>query len=98
MKQSIANDGLPGAELVKEGLRDLAAGRDTSSAAAVAMASIRLRDAGLEVPELPREEPASHLLYRRLAADDPGSAHSRYNAIVRRMVSFAQALERARTG
>ena len=41
---------LPGIELVRAGLDDLHAGRDTASAAAVAMASRRLRAAGVAVP------------------------------------------------
>jgi hypothetical protein len=33
-----------------------------------------------------------HRLYLRLAADDSDSAHSRYNALIRRLVSFERAL------
>lgn len=33
-------------------------------------------------------------LYRAVAAKHPGDAHSRYNALVRRLVSFERALER----
>lgn len=87
---------LPGAELVVAGLADLAAGRETSSAAAVAMASQRLRAIGLEVPAASWSVPPSHRLYELLAGEDPRNAHSHYNAIVRRLVSFARAAERAR--
>lgn len=93
-----ARDELPGADLVAEGLADLSAGRETVAAHAVAMASTRLRAAGLEVPERVRTTPAAHLLYEELAREDPRNAHSRYNAIVRRVVSFARAAEHARTG
>jgi hypothetical protein len=34
-----------------------------------------------------------HRLYERLAESDPDSAHSRYNALVRRLVSFESAAE-----
>ena len=34
-----------------------------------------------------------HRLYERLAREDPDSAHSRYNALVRRLASFESALE-----
>ena len=90
---------LPGAEIVIVGLADLAAGRDTASSDAVSMASARLRDAGIEVPpQAGHPRPASHRLYEKLADEDPRNAHSRYNAIVRRVVSFAQAAEHAGPG
>lgn len=34
-----------------------------------------------------------HRLYERLALEDPDSAHSRYNALLRRLTSFESALE-----
>jgi hypothetical protein len=43
-----------------------------------------------------------HRLYDFLARDEPDAAHSRYNALIRRLVSFERALEcasaRAATG
>lgn len=33
-------------------------------------------------------------LYLAIGADHPGDAHSRYNALIRRLVSFERALER----
>jgi hypothetical protein len=85
----------PGAEIVLKGLDDLDAGRDTPEGAAVQVAAIRLRAGGLSVP---RRDPGSgepgHALFRLLAEDpDP---HSRYNAILRRVDSFARTLEGAR--
>jgi hypothetical protein len=60
------------------------------------MAATRLRDAGVPVPELPeRSEPAAHRLYALLAREHGDAAHSHYNAIVRRIVSFARAAEHA---
>lgn len=96
MSNATVGSDLPGAEIVAPGLEDLAAGRDTEQAAAVAMAARRLREAGLEVPEYTQNPPAAHRLYERLAEADRRTAHSRYNAIVRRMASFASALEHAR--
>lgn len=86
---------LPGAEIVLKGLEDLEAGRSTVEGAAVQVAAARLRVGGLPVPD---REPAAaepgHELYRLLAGDpDP---HSRYNAILRRIDSFARAIEGAR--
>jgi hypothetical protein len=85
---------LPGHELVSSGLADLATGRDTEAALLVAMAAPRLRALGYDVPEL-AGDPPSHRLYALLAADDRAGAHSRYNALVARMTSFARAAEHA---
>jgi hypothetical protein len=83
---------LPGHELVSAGLTDLAAGRESESALIVAMAAPRLRALGYDVPPSPVQRP-SHRLYELLAQNgrDP---HSRYNALVRRMMRFARAAER----
>jgi hypothetical protein len=88
-------DGAPGADLVASGLEDLAAGRETVAALVVSMARTRLRAVGIDVPTGPAERP-SHRLYDLLAQEDPRAAHSRYNALVRRLVSFARAAEHAR--
>jgi hypothetical protein len=83
----------PGHDLVSAGLADLAAGRESESAMLVAMASRRLRAAGYEVPSSGVERP-SHRLYELLLEKYDDDAHSRYNALVRQLVSFAQAAER----
>jgi hypothetical protein len=85
---------LPGHELVSEGLADLASGRESESALLVAMAASRLRAVGFDVPVGGGERP-SHRLYELLSAEGCKDAHSRYNALVARMVSFARAAERA---
>ena len=81
---------LPGAEMVREGLADLRAGRETQSGLLVAIGAPRLRRLGIDVPMLERPE---HRLYDILARDESDSAHSRYNALIRRLVSFERALE-----
>jgi hypothetical protein len=40
----------------------------------------------------PLDDP-EHRLYERLAREDPDSAHSRYNALLRRLTGFESALE-----
>lgn len=87
---------LPGHELIIEGLDDLAKGRESESGLVVAMAAPRLRALGFDVPEGGGERP-SHRLYELLAERDQG-AHSRYNALVARVVSFARAAEHASSG
>jgi hypothetical protein len=77
-------------------LRD---GRRTQEALLVAVGAERLRAAGLAVPRIaPPESAPEHELYSFLAAADPDSAHGRYNALIRRLVSFERALEHAQTG
>lgn len=82
--------GAPGADLVSEGLRDLGAGVESVAALIVSIGAPRLRQLGVEVPR-PFADP-EHRLYRRLAAAGPDDAHTRYNALVRRLVSFERAL------
>jgi len=82
---------LPGGEILEAGLADLHAGRETAFALAVAIGAPRLRLLGIDVPSVP-EEP-EHRLYALLARDDADSAHSRYNALIRRLVSLERALE-----
>lgn len=82
--------GRPGAELVDEGLRDLRAGRESIAALLVSIGAPRLRRAGLEVSRpLPDAE---HRLYELLRSADPDAAHGRYNALLRRLVSFERSL------
>jgi hypothetical protein len=90
MQEAPAN--LPGHELVSAGLVDLRAGRESEESLLVSMAASRLRALGFEVPASTVKRP-SHRLYE-LLSHEPG-AHSRYNALVRRMVSFARAAESA---
>lgn len=81
---------LPGADLVRCGLEDLRAGRMTPEALLVAIGAPRLRRLGLDVPAVASPE---HRLYDLLAGEDSDSAHSRYNALLRRLVSFERSLE-----
>jgi hypothetical protein len=85
---------LPGHELVSAGLGDLVAGRESEASLLVTMAAPRLRALGLEVPAGPKDP--SHRLYGLLAERE--GAHSRYNALVGRIISFARAAEHASPG
>jgi hypothetical protein len=84
-------DHLPGGDLVARGLGDLAESRETDEALLVSIGAPRLRRQGVPV-ESPLPDP-EHRLYERLAREDPDSAHSRYSALVRRLVGFENALE-----
>lgn len=87
---------LPGAEIVLAGIADLQAGRTSVNASAVQCAAPRLRRIGLEAPSAEGDIPAAHDLYRQLRAEHGDAAHSRYNAILARVASFAGAAELAR--
>ena len=82
----------PGGDLVQEGLTDLARGVESIPALLVSIGAHRLRQIGLPVPETVFPSP-EHRLYEVLAATDSDSAHSRYNALVRRLVSFENTAE-----
>lgn len=81
---------LPGGDLVAQGLADLSGGRESIAGLLVAIGAPRLRCLGFAVPPGPAFP--EHRLYEALAAVDPGSAHSRYNALLRRLVSFERAV------
>jgi hypothetical protein len=83
---------LPGGDLVRDGLRDLAAGCESDASLLVSIGAPRLRRLGVAVPAHIPAAP-EHRLYARLAAVDPLAAHSRYNALIRRLVSFERAAE-----
>jgi len=85
-------EGCPGGDLVREGLNDLAAGRTSIPALLVAVGAPRLRRSGIDIPGR-RLDRAEHRLYALLARSDPDSAHSRFNALIRRLVSFERAIE-----
>jgi hypothetical protein len=88
-------EGYPGGDLIDKGLADLARGEETVEALLVLVGEPRLLSLGISVPgaEARSSVPAQavypeHRLYALLAAEDPDSAHGRYNALIRRLVSF----------
>jgi hypothetical protein len=85
-------DGLPGFELVQRGLADLDAHVESLEALLVSIGAERMRRAGLSVgPAIASPE---HALHEALRREDSDGAHARYNALIRRLVSFERALER----
>ena len=82
---------LPGEELIEKGLADLARGEESVEALLVSIGAPRLTRLGLTVRN-PFASP-EHRLYALLAESDPDSAHSRYNALIRRLVSYERAAE-----
>src|SRR5438046_1438966 len=85
---------LPGEELIRAGLADVAQGRLTIPACLVAIGLPRLRAAGLIRGELPWPAADAELQLYRLLKQAGGDAYSAYNALIRRLISFEQALDR----
>jgi hypothetical protein len=83
-------DAFPGGDLIAQGLADLERGEETVPSLLVSIGAPRLRRSGIPVPERTFPDP-EHRLYLHLAAEDSDSAHSRYNAWIRRLVSFERA-------
>ena len=81
---------IPGDHLVEAGLQDLARGVAPAEALLVSLAARRLVSLGVAVPNpLPDAELR---LYHLLAEQHGDGAHKRYNALVRRMVSYQRAV------
>lgn len=87
-------ENLPGADLVLSGIEALKRGEITVEALLVAIGAPRLRAAGLEIPHAPNlPDHPERALYEALGARYPRDTHSRYNSLIRRLVSFERALE-----
>jgi hypothetical protein len=87
---------LPGSEIVLQGLADIQRGAITPFSILLFVAAPRFRLLGIEVPPLsglkdPNATPYEHQLYELLRTE---GGYSRYNALMRRMVSFAAGFER----
>jgi hypothetical protein len=80
---------LPGSDLVVQGLSDLAVGVESEAALLVSIGAPRLRQVGVPVPST-LTDPEMRL-YRLLQDRHEDAAHGRYNALIRRLVSFQRA-------
>lgn len=83
---------LPGGDLIASGLRDMRAGVESIEAALVRVGATNLRAHGLDVSSVNTSTSPEHTLYSLLANQYGSAAHSQYNALVRRLVSFERAL------
>lgn len=82
---------LPGDTLVERGLLDLRRGEISVEALLVLIGAPRLKQLGVEVPAVSIEDPELQL-YSRLAESNGDGAHSRYNSLLRTLVSFERAM------
>jgi hypothetical protein len=89
-------DGLPGSDLVSEGRADLKRGVLSESALLVLIAEPRLKSLGIQLDpgNLTIPGQVEHVLYTLIEKRLGPGAHSFYNSLIRRIVSFAHALER----
>jgi hypothetical protein len=86
------NPALPGEDLIEAGVRDLREQRETVAALLVAIEAPRLRQLQVQLPDVLPDDPERRL-YELLARDEPDSAHPRYNALIRKLVSYERAAE-----
>lgn len=80
---------LPGGDLIEKGLADRRRGVESIEGLLVSIGAPRLAQLGVDVPE--PIAGAERRLYELLHAEDPDAAHGRYNALIRRLVSFERA-------
>lgn len=73
---------------------DLSRGQETDFSLPVLIAAPRLKRLGIPVPDRPFARPYEHALYARLDQRLGTAAHSYYNSLIRRIVSYARARER----
>jgi hypothetical protein len=93
MKTNDVIAGLPGETLVRQGLADLQSGDHTVPACLVGIARSRLAGAGLLDNSIVTSPEPELQLYRLLRREG-GDAYSRYNSLLRELISFEQALDR----
>lgn len=89
--ESLAAD-LPGGDLIAAGLEDLRHGVESVPALLAQIGAPRLRQLAIDVPGRDPNGPLpEHRLYELLAKEHGDNAHSRYNALIRQLVSFTRA-------
>jgi len=85
--------GLPGEHLVRKGFEDLKQDQFSIPACLVSIARTRLCSTGIfDCEGLAFIADPEHALYAQLKRED-GDAYSRYNSLIRELVSFEQALD-----
>ncbi|MHB8636565.1 MAG: hypothetical protein ACYC96_08840 [Fimbriimonadaceae bacterium] len=82
----------PGGDFVAKGLSDLARHIISEEALLVLIAGPRLQALGITVPPAPETcVPYEHALFSAIELREPAGAHAAYNALIGRVVSFANA-------
>ncbi len=84
---------LPAGEIILTGLKDLRNGKsNTIGALLVAIASMRLTEAGLDIPKTHLAKEPELSLYARLQ-DEREDAYPYYNSLLNSLNSFCNAIE-----
>jgi hypothetical protein len=83
------SDALPGADVIREGLRDLERGVESVPSLLVLVGAPRLRTLGFDVPDT--SDFPEDRLYAKLELSYGDGAHSQYNSLIRLLVSFERA-------
>jgi hypothetical protein len=85
---------LPGADLIRSGMRDIIEKRETIASELVKIGSPRLRECGLTI-NVSKEDAlvADRRLYSLLGDLHGLDAHARFNSLIRELVSFERSLE-----
>ena len=81
---------IPGQELIDQGIEDLKKGMLTIESLLVLIGSPKLKSLGMSIPDYIVDQP-EHKLYDLLSKEGNG-AHSKYNSLIRRLVSFERSL------
>jgi hypothetical protein len=95
MKQSLQDliSDLPGTALIQQVSQDYQANRHTMPSSLVRMARRRLVKAGLLDSAVPQHDINAELELYQLLSHEGNQAHSRYNALIRELISFEHALD-----
>lgn len=89
---------LPGGDFVTKGLADLDKGILSEEGLLILIAGPRLRGLGFTIPvPTGATRPYEDALYFLIELRNPKGAHSAYNALIRRIVSFADSYSRLGT-
>ena len=86
-------DALPGAELIRQGIRDAETGQESIAALVVSIGAARLARCGLVVAHA--FDGPERRLYDLLQNEHGDGAHSKYNALLRRLMRFERSVESA---
>jgi hypothetical protein len=84
---------LPGEDLIRQGLTDLAQGQLTDCSLLILIAAPQLKRLGISVPDTSFLGSPEHQLYENLENRLGPGAHSYYNSLLRRVTSYIHVLE-----
>jgi hypothetical protein len=88
-------ESFPGAEIITKGLSDLNSGTESEEWFLLQIGVHRLNNLGFSIPALNRNgQYPEDQLYNLLSCKHGNEAHSKYNSLIRRLISFERTAER----